>query len=213
MDDLCGCNRFILTEASFWRASTKIMPHHFAQLRIMDFSKSFARDDREDWTQLCKTIAGMTNLRKLDMLLHKTSRTYNDDREKHRSGGLRLMHQKIFGSAKISAPVSEEFILDSLYQIKQVKEFVVELDDRWGIVEMPKVQPNAPFKLICEFGEDRIARRQKEEQEEHKHKLMVQQEAAKKRRLIKAQREAEKLRFELGRKAQEIVESYQSFSG
>ena len=42
---------------------------------------------------------------------------------------------------------------------------------------------------------------------------MEQQKAAKEHRLRKAQREAERLRFELERKAQEIVESYQSFSG
>ena len=209
MDDLCGCNRFILSHASFWKASTEIMPHHFAQLRIMDFSKSFGRDDREDWTQLCKTIAGMTKLRKFDMLLHNTSETYDDNREKHRSGGLRRLHRQIFGRPKVSVPVSEEFILDSLYQIEQVKEFVVELDDRWGNDEMPKVRSNAPFKLICEFGEDRIARREKKEQEEHERKLMQHRKAAEEHRLRKAQRDAERLE----RKAQEIVESYQPFSG
>ena len=185
------------------------MPHHFAQLRIMDFSKSFGRDDREDWTQLCKTIAGMTKLRKFDMLLHNTSETYDDNREKHRSGGLRRLHRQIFGRPKVSVPVSEEFILDSLYQIEQVKEFVVELDDRWGNDEMPKVRSNAPFKLICESGEDRIARREKKEQEEHERKLMQHRKAAEEHRLRKAQRDAERLE----RKAQEIVESYQPFSG
>ena len=155
----------------------------------------------------------MTKLRKLDMLLHDTSKTYDDDREKHRRGGLRRLHRQIFGSPKVSVPVSEEFILDSLYQIEQVKDFVVELDDRWGNVEMPKVHPNAPFKLICEFGEVRRARREKEEQEKHERKLMAHQKAAEEQRLRKAQREAERLRFELERKAQEIVESYQLFSG
>ena len=209
MDDLCGCNRFILSQASFWKASTEIIPHHFAQLRIMDFCKSFGRDDREDWIQLCKTIAGMTKLRRLYMRLRNTSETYDDDREKHRGGGLRRLHRQIFGSTKVSVPVSEEFILDSLCQIEQVKEFVVELDDRWGHDEMPKVHSNAPFKLICEFGEDRIARRDKKEQEEHERKLMQHQKAAEEHRLRKTQRDAARLE----RKAQETVESYQPFSG
>lgn len=198
MDDFCGCNRFILSQASFWKASTKIMPHHFAQLRIMDFSKTFDRDDREDWIKLCKTIAGMTELRKLDMLLHDTSKTYDDDRGKDRSGGSRCLKRQVFGSP---VPVSEAFILDSLYQIEQVKEFVVELDDRWGNVEMPKVHPNAPFKLICEFGKERWARRDKEQQEEHERELVAHQKAAEEQRLRKAQRESDRVRFELVRKA------------
>lgn len=210
MDDLCSCNRFILTEESFWRASTKIMPYQFGRMRIMDFSKDFFRDDRKYWTQLCKAIAEMTSLRKLNMLLHETSKNYNDDREKDRRSGVRLLHKKVFGSP---VPVSEEFILDSLYQIKQVKEFEVKLDDRRDDLAMPEVHSNAPFRLICEYRKDKEARLKKEEQEWHERELTEQQEAAEKRRLIKAQRQAERLRLELERKVQEIVESYPSFSG
>ena len=213
VDDLCGSNRFILSEASFWAASTYIMPHHFAQLRILDFYKSFYRDDRKTWTQLCKIIAGMVNLRNLKMRLSNTSRSYDNDRKKYQGGGLRYSCQKVFGWQIVSIPVSEEFILDLLYQIEQVKEFVVELDDRWGDVQMPKVQPDAPFKFIREFGEDRKARRDKKEQEERERKLMEQHKAAEERRLRKARREAKRVRRELEQKAQEIVESYQPFSG
>ena len=208
MDSLCDSNRFILSEASFWAASNKIIPHHFAQLRILDFHKSFHRDDRKTWTQLCKTIAGMANLRNLKMRLHKTSTRHDDDRKKYQGGGLRYSSQEVF-----SIPVTEEFILDLLYQIEQVKEFVVELDDRWGDAQMPKVQPDAPFKLICEFGEDRIARRDKREQEERERRVIEKQKAAEEHRLRKARREAERVKRELERKAQEIVESYQPFSG
>ena len=202
VDAFCHSNRFILTEASFWAASHKIIPHHFAQLRILDFHKSFHRDDRKPWTQLCKTIAGMPNLRNLKMHLHNTSKRHDDDRKKYQVG------QRVF-----SIPVTEEFILDLLYQIEQAKEFVVELDDRWGDAQVPKVQPNAPFKLICEFAEDRKARRDKEEKEERERRVMEKQRVAEEHRLRKARREAERARRELEQKAQEIVESYQSLSG
>lgn len=146
-------------------------------------------------------------------MLSNTSRGYEDDCKEHQGGGLRYSYQKIFGRQKVLIPVSEEFILDSLYQIEQVKEFVVKLDDRWGDDELPKVQLDAPFKLICKSREVKRARLEKEEQEQSERKLMEKQEAAKERRLIKAQREAERVRRELEQKAQEIVESYQSFSG
>ena len=189
------------------------MPHHFARLRIMYFWKFFDRDDRESWAHLCKTIGGMTNLRTLHMRLFETSTTYHDDHAKHRSGGLRHFPQKLFGSPKEPDPISEEFILDSLYQIKQVGKFKVELDEREKDLAMPEVRSNAPFKLICEYTEDVKARWEKRAQEQRERQLMKQQEEAEERRLRKAQEEADRLRFELEQKAQEIVQSYQSYSG
>ena len=78
---------------------------------------------------------------------------------------------------------------------------------------MPKRHSNAPFKLICEYAEDVKARWEKEEQEQRERQLMKQQEEAEEQRLREAQRKADKLRFELEQKAQEIVQSYQSSSG
>ena len=80
----------------------------------MDIYKTFCCDDRESWTHLCKTLAGMTNLRKLYMQLLKTSTTYDDDHEEHWSGGFRGYHGKIFFSPRDPVPISEQFILDSL---------------------------------------------------------------------------------------------------
>ena len=209
------CNRFIFRPESLSVASTKIMPHHFARLRIMDFSHSFGPNDREDWAYLCKIIAGMTNLHTLYMSLHYTATTYDDDHEKHRSAGLRHIAQKFFGNPKIPDPISEEFILDSLYQIQQVKKFEVQLDDRYkGTgVPVPTGHSNAPFKLICEYAEDVDARNKQLQQERRERESIKRQEEAEKRRLIMAQREADRLRFEMEQKAQDIVQSYQSFSG
>ncbi len=194
IDVLYGCNRFIFRTDSFWAASREIMPHQFARLRIMDFCETFSHKDRKSWTQLCKAIAGMTNLHTLHMTLLNTSRNYDDNREKHWSDGLRQFSQKVFHSPKDSVPISEEFILDSLYQIMQVKEFEVALDDRWRGLAMPEVRSNAPFKLICEYSEDKIARRDREEQEQR-------EEEAKKCRLREAQREADRLREKAQREA------------
>ena len=178
------------------------MPHHFARLRIMDFWKFFGRDDRESWAHLCKTIAGMTNLHTLHMQLFYTSTTYHDDHETHRSGGLRHFPHKFFGSPKKPDPISEEFILHSLYQIEQVEVFEVELDARYRGSAVPKAHSKAPLKLIWVYKEDVEARVEKKEKEE-----------AEERRLRKAQGKADRLRFALEQKAQEIVQSYQSFSG
>ena len=189
------------------------MPHHFARLRIMDFYTSFSCDDRESWAHLCKTIAGMTHLHTLHMALYSTSTTYHNDHEKHRRGGLRQFPQKFLGSPREPDPISEEFILNSLCQIRQVKEFEVRLDNRSRGSAMPQRHSDAPFKLICEYEEDVRARWEREEQEQHKRQLMKQQEKAEEHRLREAQRKADKLRFELEQKAQEIVQSYQSSSG
>ena len=158
IDELYGCNRFIFEPDSFWAASTEIMPHHFARLRMMDFWKSFSRDDRESWAHLCKTIAGMTNLHTLHMTLCSTSIPYHDYHANHRSGGLRHFAQKFFDSPKEPVPISEEFILNSLYQIEQVEEFEVELwDARYRLSAVSKRHSNAPFKLIWEsVGEGRV---------------------------------------------------------
>lgn len=192
----------------------EIMPHHFAQLRQIYFHMNFYREDREFWTHLCKTIAGMTNLRTVHMRLSSTSKTYHDDHEEQRSGGLRHFSQKFFGSPKKPVPISEEFILNSLYRIEQVRNFEVQLDARCRSkgFKVPVGHSNAPFKLICEYTEDVNARIEKEEQEQRERRLIKQQQEDEERRLEKAQRKADRLRFELEQKAQEIVQSYQSFA-
>ena len=188
------------------------MPLHFARLRIMDFCTS-SYGVRESWTQLCKTIAGMPNLHTLDMRLYGTIQTYHYNREKHWSDDLRHFSQKVFHSPKDVLPISEEFILNSLYQIEQVKVFEVRLEDRGRGMAMPQVRSNAPFKLICEYAADRKARLERKEQEERERQLMKQQEEAEERRLRKEQERADRHRSELKQKAQDIAESYQSFSG
>ena len=168
----------------------------------MDFWNSFDRDDRESWAHLRKTIAGMTKLHTLHMRLFDTSTTYHDDHEKHRSGANRHFPHKFFGSPKKPDPISEEFILHSLYQIEQVEVFEVELDARHKGSAVPKAHSKAPFKLIWEYREDVVAGMEKKEKEE-----------AEERRLRKAQGKADRLRFKLEQKAQDIVQSYQSFPG
>ena len=120
---------------------------------------AFGPGDREDWAELCEAIAGMTKLRTLRMRLYSTSATYPDEHEKQRSGALRRFSQNFFGRPKDPEPMSEEFILDSLYQIDQVREFEVKLDDRWRGSAVPEGQFNAPFKLIWEYEDDKRARR------------------------------------------------------
>ena len=117
-------------------------------------------------------------------------------------------------------PYRENFILDSLYQIKQVRKFKVELDGREKGLAMPEVRSNAPFALICECAEEREARLEKSRQEERERQWIKQQEEqirrqeeAEKHRLLMVQRETDRLRSEQERKADEIAQSYQSVPG
>ena len=187
------------------------MPHHFARLRIVDIYVTPILLYKKDWAQFCKIIAGMTNLRTLYMRLYETPTTYYNE---HWSGDLRPFTQKFLGRSKDAdlSPICEDYFLNLLYQIDQVKKFEVELDDRPRGSMVPERHFNAPFKLIWEYGEDKTARLKKEEQEQSERRLMEIQEAAMEHRLITARREAERVRCELEQKAQEIVESYQPFS-
>ena len=130
IDVLYGCNRFIFRPSSLLAAYTKIMPHHFARLRIIDFSYRFDHDNKEQWPYLCKIVGGMTNLRNLCMRLHDTWIVYEDVREKHWRDDLPPFTQKIIPSPKYKDHISEKFILDSLHQITQVCNFKVEWDVR-----------------------------------------------------------------------------------
>ena len=187
------------------------MSHHFARLRIISFWHVFDRDDRESWAQLCKTIAGMPILHTLHMKLFSTSRTYHEHHKKQESGGSHQAPQNSSDSPKEPGPISmEEFILNSLYQSEQVKEFKVQLEprSRRSGFRVPLGHSNAPFKLICEYEEDVQARNKQLQQEQRDRELMKRQEEAEKR--IMAQEEADRLRFEMEQKAQDVV---QSFSG
>ena len=155
------------------------MPHHFARLRIMELFRHFDRDDKERWACYCKIIAGMTNLRDLYMRLSDTSKTYEDIREHHRRDDLPHFLREIIPSPRYTAPISEMFILDSLYQIKQVRKFTVRFDEREKGQAKPEVRSDSPFTLICEYAEEREereARLEKRRQEERERWSIKQQE-------------------------------------
>ena len=212
IDEFYDCNRFIFTPLTFWAASVKIMPHHFARLRIVDIYVTPILLHKKDWAQFCNNIAGMTNLRTLYMRLYETPTTYYNE---HWSGDLRPFTQKFSGRSKDAdlRPICEDYFLNSLYQIDQVQKFEVGLDDRTRGSMVPERHFNAPFRLLWEYKEDKRASLKEEEQEQSERWLMEIQKAAKERRLITAQRAAERSRRELEQRKQEIEESYQSFSG
>ena len=124
----------------------------------MDYFKHVRRNEKEHWACFCKTVAGMTNLRILYMRLYDTSKTYEDIRGKHWRDELPHFTQKIFSSPVYRDPISETFILDSIYQIKQVREFTVEFDKREKGQAKPEVRSDSPFTLICDTAKERKAR-------------------------------------------------------
>ena len=198
IDALYGSNIFDFHPREFWAAYKHFAPHSFERLRIMDFFRHFSRDDKELWARFCNTVAGMTNLCDLRMRLYDTSKTYEDIRETHRRDELPRPTRKIIYSPNYTGPISEDFILDSLYQIKQVRKFTVEFDDREKGQAMPEVRSDSPFTLICEYAEERMARLEKSRQEERERQQIKQQEEqirrdkeTKKQRLLTLQSESD----------------------
>ena len=240
VDLFYGCNQFVFYVDTFWAAYCYVIPNHFARLRIMDLIENFGfrRPNREDWADLCMTIARMPNLRNLYMRLEYTSELYEEIRKKHRRDDLPHFTKKIIPSPRYTAPISEKFILDSLYQIKQVREFNVRLDARKKGQAKPEVRSDSPFTLLCESAEEMEARREREarwerearrEEEarwvresrlewsrEQRQRIEQQQEQmrldreAKERRLMMAQREADLFKSEQGQKAEGMIVPYQS---
>ena len=192
-------------------SETTVMSHHFARLRIMYFFKYFNRDDRESWAHICETIAGMPNLHTLHMHLCHTSEFHHEHHKKQESGGSQQAPQNSSSNLAEPEPISEKFILNSLYQIEQVTEFKVELEPRWrskGFI-LPTGHSNAPFRLICEYAEDVEARREKKEQEQRERLRIRQREQDEEYRREMELKNAD----ELEKKAQEMVQAYQSLSG
>ena len=192
-------------------SETTVMSHHFARVRMMYFFKYFYRDDRESWAHICETMAGMPNLHTLHMRLSHTSEFHHEHHKKQKRGGSQQAPKQSSSNPEEPDPISEEFILNSLYQIKQVKDFKVELEPRWGSkgFSLPTGHSDAPFRLICEYAEDVEARREKEEQEQRERLRIRQREQVEEYRLKVEQKNAD----ELERKAQEMVQAYQSLSG
>ena len=192
-------------------SETTVMSHHFARLRIMYFFKSFDRDDRESWAHICETIAGMPNLHTLHMRLCHTSEFHHEHHKKQERGGSQQAPKLSSSNPEEPDPISEEFILNSLYQIEQAKDFKVELEPRWGSkgFTLPTGHSDAPFRLICEYAEDVEARREKIEQEQRERLRIRQREQVEEYRLKVERKNAD----ELERKAQEMVQAYQSLSG
>ncbi|KAK0507997.1 hypothetical protein JMJ35_009886 [Cladonia borealis] len=117
------------------------------------------------------------------------------------------------GSPEEPKPLSmEEFILNSLYQIEQVKEFTVRLEPRCRRFghRVPLGHSNAPFKLICEYEEDLRARNEQLRQEQRDRELMMWQEEEEKReeKRIMAQEEADRLSFEMEQEAEDVVQYF-----
>ena len=192
-------------------SETTVMSHHFVRLRMMYFFKHFNRDDRESWAHICETIAGMPNLHTLQMHLCSTSELPHEHHKKQKSGGSQQAPRNSSSNLEEPDPISEEFILNSLYQIAQVKDVKVELEPRWrskGFI-LPTGHSNAPFRLMCEYAEDVEARREKKEQEQRERMRIRQREQAEEYRLEMEQKNAD----ELERKAQEMVQAYQSLCG
>ncbi|KAK0508044.1 hypothetical protein JMJ35_009933 [Cladonia borealis] len=190
LDAIYGSNVFYFHPGEFWAAHKHFAPHSFERLRVIDFDQHFRRDDKELWARFCNTVAGMTNLCDLRMRLYDTSRTYEDIRETHKKDKLDRCTRKIVYSPNYTGPISEDFILDSLYQIKQVRKFMVEFDDREKGQAMPEVRSDSPFTLICEYAWVRKARLEKSRQEELERQQIKQQEEQTRRdKEIKKQRQ------------------------